>query len=169
MRVLAVALLSILLFSSASIAMPVEASNPVAGFLRRLEEKGVVPIGFWSTLPRDESEIVAVLKRAEEKESSLNSWDREKLEHFLDEFDPERKKHGTRLHYEDSAFTLHGGVEYFTGGYYRDSIPKADQYAFGSLTPSLEATYGKSAYLTSSVTRGNGTGSQRALYGWRQL
>jgi hypothetical protein len=159
MRLLASTLFAALLFSSASEAMPVEVSNPVADFLRRLEEKGVIPIGFWSTLPRDESEVTAVLKQAQLKETSLNSWDQRRLENYLDEFDPERKRQGTKLHYEDSSFTLHGSVEYFTGGYYTDSITKsdsrrADAYAFGSFTPSLEATYGNKAYLTSNFTIG---------------
>jgi len=156
MRFLGIAFLFVSLFSSAALAMPVDVSNPVADFLRRLEEKGVVPIGFWSTLPRDESEVAAVLKQAEQKESSLNSWDRRRLEHYLDEFDPERKKHGTKLHYEDSSFMLHGEVEYFTGGYSVDSITErdnkeSDAYAFGSFAPTIEATYGRFTYLTTSA------------------
>ena len=154
MRYLTATVFAVLILSNSPIAMPMDVSNPVAEFLRRLEEKGIVPTGFWSTLPREESEVAAVLKLAEQKKSTLSSWDRNRLDRYIEEFDPERKKYATRLHFEDSAFTLHGGVEYFTGGYYHDSIPRPDQYAFGSFTPSLNATYGQWVYLTSSATVG---------------
>ena len=152
MRAIITGIVTLFILAAASFATPVEVSNPVAGFLRRLEEKGAVPMGFWSTLPRDEAEVAGVLQKADAKKESLNSWDRRRLEKYLNEFDPVRKKNGTVLRYEDSGITFHGSVEYFTGVYLRDSVPSADLRAFGAFTPSLEATYHDKAYLTSSVS-----------------
>jgi hypothetical protein len=131
--------------------MPVEVSHPVAGFLLRLEEKGIIDPGFWNTLPLREEKVVEALDQAR-RNASLSPWDRRRLERYLNEFDPVRKKKGTRLRYEDSSFTLRGRVEYFTGGYYRDSLPKAEGYAFGSFTPGLEGTYGEKVYFTADAT-----------------
>lgn len=133
-------------------AVPVEVDHPVTPFLRRLEEKGVIEPGFWSTLPRDAAEIAGALAQAARHAPGLSAWDRRRLERYLDEFDPARKRRGTRLHYRDSLLTLHGGAEYFTGGYLRDSLPRADRYAFGSFTPSLEGAYGDHLYFTASAT-----------------
>ncbi|HAO99347.1 MAG TPA: hypothetical protein DCQ83_04825, partial [Fibrobacteres bacterium] len=83
---------ALLLLCRALFGMPVEVSHPVTNFLRRLEEKGLVTPGFLSTLPRDASEIAEVLVQARQKDSLLNSWDRSRLNHFLNEFDPVRKR-----------------------------------------------------------------------------
>jgi hypothetical protein len=153
-RTLSVRLLTVaaLVLAGGLAAMPVEVTHPVADFLRRLEEKGIVDLRFLSTLPRDEAEVARTLALAAEKSHLLSAWDRRRLEGFLDEFEPERKRRGTRLRYQDSSFTLHGTVEYFTGVYHRDSVPRADLFAFGSLTPGLQMTYRDWAYLTSSGT-----------------
>src|SRR5690606_31093037 len=77
-------------------AAPVEATHPVAGFLRRLEEKGVIAPGFLSTLPRDQREIVGALREARRQQAALGAWDRRRLERYLDELDPARRE-GSRL------------------------------------------------------------------------
>jgi hypothetical protein len=141
-----------LLLPAPSAALPVEASHPVAPFLRRLEEKGLIAPGFWSTLPRDAAEISGALRQAQSRDAELSAWDRRRLERYLNEFEPARKRQGTRLHHEDSLFTLHGGAEYFTGGYLRDSVPQLEGYAFGSFTPSVEGTYRDNLYFTASAT-----------------
>src|SRR5690606_34807442 len=56
------------------------------------------------------------------------------------------------------AFTLHGSAEYFTGIYFRDSIPRGDHWGFGSLTGNLQLTYQDWAYLTSGGTVGSERG-----------
>ncbi len=143
-----------LLIWGVGLTAPVEVSNPVAPFLRRLEEKGIVKPGFWSTLPRDEAEVASILKEAKTHESELAFWDRSRLKRFLAEFDPEQIQKGTKLYYGDSTFSIRGQMEYFTGGYYHDSLPKAEQYAFGSFTPGIHASYGKELDLISSATVG---------------
>jgi hypothetical protein len=144
--------------------MPLEASHPVVEFLRRLEEKGLIDVRFWSTLPRDESEVARALDQASKKADALGVWDRRRLQHYLNLFDPQRKREGTRLRRQDSSFILHGSVEYFTRVSHTDSIPRvhadgnfnpqADLRAFGSLTPAVQATYRDWAYLTTSATVG---------------
>ena len=138
--------------ASRAVAQPVEASHPVAPFLRRLEEKRVIPPGFWSTLPRDAAEIAAALRQAEARKSELPAWDRRKLERYLAELDPKRRWDGTRLRYRDSSFTVLGRLEYFTGIYARDSVPVTETYAFGSFTPGVDGTYGNHVYFTVSGT-----------------
>jgi hypothetical protein len=154
MRFLILASIFLLAIADTASALPVEASHPVAGFLRRLEEKGVVPLGFISTLPRDASEVSRILQLAEKKKSSLTSWDRRNLEKYLDEFVHERKEKGTRLTYKDEKVLIHGDIEYFTGFYFRDSITTWERYAFGSFTPRLQMYFQNSAYLTTSLTVG---------------
>src|SRR5690606_2312287 len=121
-------------------------------FLRRMEEKGFTEVRFWSTLPRDEAEVARALEQAAGHAREMSAWDRRRLEHFRDLFDPARKRSGTRLRRQDGAFSLHGSAEYFTGGYYRDSLPRPDQYAFGSFTPAIQLAYADWAYLASSGT-----------------
>jgi hypothetical protein len=141
-----------LLLADPSPALPVEASHPVAHFLRRLEEKGLIDPGFWSTLPRDAAEISGALAQAQARAAELHAWDRRKLERYLDEFDPERRRRGTRLHHRDSLFEVFGSAEYFTGGYLRDSVPKSEGYAFGSFTPVVEGTYREYVHFAASGT-----------------
>ena len=138
--------------STSAAAQPVEVSHPVAPFLRRLEEKKLIPPGFRSTLPRDAAEIADALRQAEARKAELPAWDRRKLDRYLSEFDPERRWNGTRLRYRDSSFALLGHLEYFTGIYARDSVPKAETYAFGSFTPGVDGTYGDNVYFTVSGT-----------------
>jgi hypothetical protein len=132
----------------------VEVSDPVVPFLRRLEEKGVIETGFWSTLPRDEAEVAQALSEALLSRDKLNAWDRRRLEGYLDQFDPDRRKKRTKLRYQDSSFAVEGSVEYHTGIYGRDSIPRADVFAFGSLSPAFALTYRKWGYLASKATVG---------------
>ena len=132
--------------------MPVEVSHPVAGFLRRLEEKGLINPGFWSTLPRSESEVAQALGQARLREAELSPWDRRKLERYLNEFDPVRKAGNTRLQYRDSVFTVRGHAELFLSGTFRDSVPEEERYATGSFTPGVDATYGEKVYFTASAT-----------------
>jgi hypothetical protein len=141
----------VLLLPDATPAMPVEASHPVAPFLRRLEEKGLINPGFWSTLPRDEAEVAAALWQAQ-RGPELSAWDRGRVERYLNEFDPGRRRGGTRLHHEDSVFAVRVGAEYFTGGYLRDSVSTTEGYAFGSFTPSVEGTYRDNVFFTASAT-----------------
>lgn len=141
-------------------AYPVEVAHPVAPFLRRLEEKGVISPGFWSTLPRDSREVAEKLREAEGKQAFLSAWDRRRLSGFLGEFDVRRRESATRLRYRDSSFVVLGKAEYFTGIYGRDSIPRADVYAFGSFTPGLELTYKSWGYLVASGT----IGMERSLH-----
>lgn len=135
-------------------ALPVEVSNPVAPFLRRLEEKGLVSPGFWSTLPRDQSEVAAALAQAEAQApaAGLSGWDRRKLERYLDEFDPGRRLRGTRLHRESPQLKLFGGVDFFTGIYSGDSIPRNHTWALGSLTPHVEAVFFENGYFSLAPT-----------------
>lgn len=145
--------LCLVLSPVAATAAPVEASHPVAGFLRRLEEKGLIAPGFLSTLPRDQREIVAALRDAERRRAALGSWDRRRLERYLDELDPARRE-GSRLRYSDSLVTVQGGVEYYTILAGRDSIPSPDVYAFGTLTPSLSGSYGEYLHFSAQAFLG---------------
>jgi len=135
-------------------AIPVEASNPVAGFLRRLEEKGIIDPGFLSTLPLQEYEVEKALSSAYKHSDQLGAWDRRQLKTYLDIFDPVRKRHGTKIQYRDSSFTVYGNVSFYTGIFVRDSIPRADTYAFGTLSPGLEASYRNWIDLTTTATVG---------------
>ncbi len=137
-----------------SASPPVDVSNPVYGFLRRLEELGVVDPGFTSTLPRDEDEVCDALLQAE-KAPDLTAWDRSRLERFLDEFDPARKWNGSVLHYRDSLFLVQGGIEFYSGSAWQDSLPKAESYVFNSFSPAVEARYRNHLYLISQATVGN--------------
>jgi len=140
-------------------AMPVEVNHPVADFLRRLEEKGFGEPGFWSTLPRDEAQVVRVLQGAARQGSRMSAWDRARVERFLDEFDPIRRKRSW-LHYEDGTpFVLHGTLEFYTGISLRDSLPEADHFGFGSYRGTAQVTYSDYAWATAST----GAGSERNL------
>jgi hypothetical protein len=154
MRFLLPLLVCSLLLPEAAAALPVEVSHPVTPFLRRLEEKGLIDPGFWSTLPRDRSEIAGALAKAAGRGARLSAWDRRRLERYLDEFEPERRKRGTLLHYEDSVFTVHGSAEFFMGIYQRDSLPTWESYAFGSSAPSVEATYQENLYFVGTASIG---------------
>ncbi len=144
--------------------VPVEVSHPVVPFLRRLEEKGLISPGFWSTLPRDQSEVAAALVQALARANAqtqgatrssgieLSSWDRRKLERYLNEFEPERRLRGTRLHRETPQLKLIADVEYFTGIYSADSIPRYHLWALGSLTPHVEALFLDHGYFSLAPT-----------------
>jgi hypothetical protein len=140
-----------LLWAVNAFSLPVEVAHPVTDFLRRLQEKGLVEAGFLGTLPRDDREVRGTLREAKAREAELSRWDRRRLDAFLREFDPERR---SRLGYRDSLFELRGKLEYFTGGYYRDSIPEPEAYSFGSLTPATEGLYGENVYFIASGTVG---------------
>ncbi len=146
-------------------AMPVEVTHPVANLLRRLEEKGAIHPGFWSTLPRAESEVAAALASAIDSAhgngADLSPWDKRRVERYLEEFDPERRWRSTRLHFSDSLFKLRGTVEYFTGVYAQDSVPHAQAFAFGSLTPGVQGTYREHVYFSAQAT----IGSERNTHG----
>lgn len=131
-------------------AQPVEVSHPVAPFLQRLGEKGVIDPGFWKTLPRDKAEVLQALRQAERRKEALPDWDRRRLDRYLNEFDPELRRAGTRLRYQDSSFRLVGSVEYYTGIWWRDSIPGPEAYADGGFMPSVEGSYGEKVYFTAS-------------------
>jgi hypothetical protein len=149
------------LLAGAAGAMPVEVNHPVSGFLRRLEEKGVIRGGFWSTLPRDSREVASVLLEAEANKASLSAWDRGRLQRYLNEFDPPRRKAGTRLKYEDSLFTVIAAAEYYTGMSFRDSLPHGDGWAFGSFSPGVEGSYGRALYFGAKAT----VAQERNLHG----
>jgi hypothetical protein len=136
---------------SGAFAIPVEVSHPVADFLRRLEEKGVTPPGFWSTLPRDSREVARTLSHAKEKEGRLSAWDRRRLDRYLNEFDPVLRQ-ATPLRYEDSSFAVRASLEYFTGIYLRDSLPVSGTHAFGTFSPTVELTTGKTGFLVASAS-----------------
>lgn len=174
---------ALLLSPTLPAAMPVEVTHPVADFLRRLEEKGVVTPGFWSTLPRDEAEVARVLAEAAAADRAatgvrgallrfgrrvtgtdarqvpsgvpLSAWDRRRLERFRDEFDPARKRR-SRLHYEDgSPFVVHGTVQFYTGVFLRDSLPGPDHHGFGHYGATAQATYSDFAWVTASAYAGS--------------
>src|SRR5690606_15216377 len=174
---------ALLLSPTLPAAMPVEVTHPVADFLRRLEEKGVVQPGFWSTLPRDEAEVARVLAEAAAADRAatgargalnrfgrwlggadasraprgvpLTAWDRRRLERYRDEFDPARKRR-SRLHYEDgSPFTVHGTAQFYTGVFLRDSLPGPDHHGFGHYGATAQATYSDFAWVTASAYAGS--------------
>jgi hypothetical protein len=150
----------LLALAGTALAMPVEVTHPVADYLRRLEEKGVVEPGFWSTLPRDEAQVVRVLQQAQRNTARLSAWDRRRLERYLDEFDPVRRR-DSWLHYEDgSPFVLHGSFEWYSGGFLRDSLPVSDHHGFGSYRGTAQVRYGDFAWATASA----GAGSERHLH-----
>ncbi len=123
-------------------AAPVDASHPVADFLRRLEEKGVISPGFWSTLPRDDREVAQALSEAAASRSRLTAWDRRRLERHLEEFDPGRRRRNTRLHYQDTLLSLRGRIESYNIVGARDSLPPPDAFYFGTFSAGLDGTYG---------------------------
>ena len=141
-------------------AQPVEVLHPVAPFLQRLGEKGVIDPGFWKTLPRDKAEVLHALRQAEARKETLGAWDRRKLERYLNEFDPALRRADTRLRYADSSFDVVGSVEYHTGIYWRDSIPGPEAFADGGLMPGVEGTYREKMYFAAS-------GSLNMERGWR--
>src|SRR5690606_8070779 len=103
------------LVPTSAAAAPVDASHPVTGFLRRLEEKGLIAPGFWSTLPRDDREVARALSEAAtRRRGRLTPWDQRRLERYLEEFEPGRRRRNTRLHYHDSLLSLRGNVESYT-------------------------------------------------------
>jgi hypothetical protein len=149
-----------LLFAALASAQPVEVSHPVAPFLQRLGEKGVIDPAFWKTLPRGKDEVLKALRQAEARKETLPEWDRFRLERYLDEFDPVRRRAGTRLRYADSSFDVLGSVEYHTGIYWRDSLPGPEAFADGGLMPGVEGTFRDKVYFTAS-------GSIDMERGWR--
>jgi hypothetical protein len=142
----------------AASSAPVEVSHPVTGLLRRLEEKGVIRPGFWSTLPREESEVAGALSAAlgqpHRKDALLSAWDRRRVERYLEEFDPERRWRNTRLRFADSVFTVRGHAEFFSGGYLRDSLPGAEGYTFGSFKPGVDGTYHEHLFFSAQAMIG---------------
>ncbi len=144
------ALAALAAFAVSVPAQPVEVTHPVAPFLQRLDEKGVIEPGFWKTLPRDRAEVLKALRQAEARKQSLPAWDRRRLERYLDEFDPVRRRAGTRLRYVDSSFAITGSVEYSTGIWWRDSLPGPEAFAIGGFMPSVDGTYGENVYFTAA-------------------
>jgi hypothetical protein len=142
----------LLLACTLASAIPVEVNHPVAGFLRRLEEKGLIHPGFWNTLPRSEAEVARALEEAHHQESSLSSWDRRRLARYREEFDPALKRAGTRLRYQDTALVLYGHVDFYTGLTVQDSIPKRLRAGFGTLSPGVEGTYGDNVYFLATAS-----------------
>ncbi|HEX2613206.1 MAG TPA: hypothetical protein VHO02_06420 [Fibrobacteria bacterium] len=147
---LLLALAALLLTAHVSFAQPVEVSHPVAPFLQRLGEKGAIDPGFWKTLPRGKDEVLKALRQADARKEALPEWDRLRLDRYLEEFDPVRRRAGTRLRYADSSFDLVGSVEYHTGIYWRDSLPGPEAFADGGLMPGVEGTYRDKIYFTAS-------------------
>lgn len=131
------------LVPTSAAAAPVDASHPVTGFLRRLEEKGLIAPGFWSTLPRDDREVArALTEAATERRGRLTPWDQRRLERYLEEFEPGRRRRNTRLHYHDSLLSLRGHLESYNIVSTRDSLPVPDAFYFGSFTVGVDGTYG---------------------------
>lgn len=154
MRPFALFVFAFLALAAAPRAQPVEVTHPVADFLRRLEEKGLVRPGFMSTLPRDAREVARVLAQAKAREAELGVWDRRRLDRFLEEFDPALRRAGTPLKYQDKNYSLVANFEYFTGGFLADSLPKVQGWTFGSFTPRVEGTFRDFGYLTAAATVG---------------
>jgi len=147
--------LLVLGIASSTFAAPVDATHPVAGFLRRLEEKGLITPGFWSTLPRDQREVATALHEAAEgRRGTLSQWDARRVERYLEEFDATRRKNNTRLYYADSLVTLRGRFDSRNILYARDSVPDTDVTYFGSLIPGIDGTYGERLYFTAEAFLG---------------
>jgi hypothetical protein len=154
------ALLGVGLLSAPLEAAPVDAAHPVTSFLRRLEEKGLVDPAFLSTLPRDEREIAHALAQAYADAATLTSWDRRRLERYLEEFDPTRKRMNTRLYYADSVATLRGRFTSANFGYLQDSLPVRDGAYFGSLIPGIDGSYGDNLFFSAEAFLGRENSTQ---------
>jgi hypothetical protein len=154
-------LLLVLLMSLGAVAAhagPVDASHPVAGFLRRLEEKGLITPGFWSTLPRDDREVArALVEAATEARGSLTPWDQRRLQRYLEEFDPARRRRNTRLQYHDTVLSVRGHVESYNRLGARDSLPAPDASYFGTFTVGVDGTYGERLHFTAQAFLGRET------------
>ncbi len=138
----------------AAAAVPIEPDHPVYDFLQRLEIQGLAPAGFGGVRPWDSRDILSRLEAAFAHEAELRPWDRNRLRSFLEEFSPERRRAATRLHVENERLAAFAGATYYTGGVWRDSLPKSQRFAFGSLTPWIEADYRDRLYAVSSATVG---------------
>jgi hypothetical protein len=134
-------------------ALPVEVGHPVGPFLRRLSDLGAAPSGFWNTLPRDSREITTTLEAAA-RHPGLSAWDLQRINVYLDEFEPNRRRKGTRFKYEDSAYLVFAGAEFLAYGGIQDSASEIDRWAFGSFTPGIEGTYKSDLHFIAEGTVG---------------
>jgi len=137
---------------AAASGAPVDASHPVAGFLRRLEEKGLISPGFWSTLPRSQDEVTAALREAASgRHGPLSPWDRRRLDLYLETFDPARTRTNTILRYADSLATLRGRFTSYNTAVASDSSPGVTGYYFGTLIPGVDGTYGEHLHFSAEA------------------
>jgi hypothetical protein len=135
---------------------PVEADHPVYAFLRKLQMRGVVAPGGLATLPRPKEEIAALLDEAEAS-PRLHPLEKARIVLFRKQLNlapPAEAGYRGRfrpLTYSDSDAYVSAGLEYFTGGYAQDSIPKAQAYAFGSLNATVEGAYKRKLQFVSTA------------------
>lgn len=134
---------------------PVEVTDPVIPFLRRLEEKGVIGPEFLGTLPRSRADVLGALREAEAAAHRLGPWDLRRLERHLDAFDPGRRSAATRFRHRDSLLEATGRVRYHTLGATRDSLPRAEGYAFGTLAVGVDGTYREMLHFTADAFIGS--------------
>lgn len=133
---------------------PVEAPHPVYAFLRRLEVKGILDRPFLGSLPLPQSRVLDLLRGAALDSARLGAWERRELARYRAEFDPDLRHLASRLEYADSGRLLSGRVEYFAGGYLRDSLPRDEAYAYTALTPKVEGRFTGNLGFVSEATVG---------------
>lgn len=154
---------TMLCLALAPAAAPVDVSHPVSGFLRRLEEKGLITPGFWSTLPRDDREVARALAEAATRAGQrgfLSAWDQRRLARHLEEFDPERRYRNTRLRYQDTVLNVRGRLESYNILAARDSLPAPDAFYFGTFTAGVDGTYGERLYFVGEAFLGRETAAR---------
>ena len=134
---------------------PVEVTDPVFPFLRRLEEKGLIGPEFLGSLPRSRAEVLAALREAEAGAHRLGAWDLRHLERHLDAFDPEKRRAATRLRYRDSLVTATGRARFSTTASVRDSFPRAEAYAFGTANAGVDGNYREILHFTADAFIGS--------------
>ncbi len=141
-------------------AMPMDISLPIYDYLHRLEMQSFISKGHLNSLPLAKTEIQNLLQEAEVNSEKLSAHELVEWELYANEFFPERRKKITPLYYADSSVELQGQVEYYTGGFYRDSLPHADAFAFGSFNPTLEGSWNKNLNFIATA----GIGQEKSHY-----
>ncbi len=146
-------LLACLAATFSSNADPIEPRHPAYELLRRGEAQGLVPLGFTAILPRDRNEVVSALKTMQESNPPL-LWDAQ-IESALRDLDWEARRQVSVLTYRDSNWVGGAQADFTTSGTYADSLPRAQAFAFGSLSLQIAGQYGEHLYAVSQAFVGS--------------
>jgi hypothetical protein len=80
---------------------------------------------------------------------NLSPGERERTRIALQRLDPKLRSQNTVFHFQEEGLEAFAEATYYTGGFWLDSLPGNQAFAFGNFEPAMQATYGE--HLTLSV------------------